>query len=163
MFAPIHVTIKVKLERDTMTDVYPKPPLAFEDMPQIDRLTLMNISDETVRTYYTMGVKVHEIVDPIAVYIRPGGTTHRVVDSTGLVHCVAFPNMGRTTFTWRNHDQTTPVKSCEIADCTKEYIRCDPLARGPATFRIRISCCSTNSRSDVADSTGSSLSMSKSL
>ena len=34
----------------------------------------------------------YRIENPVKLFIRPGGSTHRVVDSEGIVHCV--PSVG---------------------------------------------------------------------
>jgi hypothetical protein len=53
---------------------------------------LVGPKDLTVEHWreYDFGDRVYRIDDPVALYFREGGTTHRVVDSKGIVHCVPF-------------------------------------------------------------------------
>lgn len=76
--------------------------LDFEDLPEVAGLTLGDISDEAVREYETHGVGTYRIENPVGVYMRPGGSTHRVVDRNGVAHCIAFPNDGKTVLRWKN-------------------------------------------------------------
>lgn len=48
------------------------------------------IEDEAWREYDWAG-RVYRIEKPVALYYRRGGTTHRVVDATGITHCVPAP------------------------------------------------------------------------
>lgn len=82
--------------------------LKFEDLPQIEGLSLRDISTEEVRVYETAGIGEYRIAQPVGVYLREGGTTHRVVDRQGVCHCIAFPNEGRTVLRWQNKDLTVP-------------------------------------------------------
>lgn len=50
-----------------------------------------DISTEAYREY-DFGGRVYRIDHPVKLFMRPGGTTHRVLDSTGVVHCV--PTVG---------------------------------------------------------------------
>lgn len=52
----------------------------------------LDLSDEIYREYEVLGTGlVYRISDPKRLYYRIGGSTHRVVDSNGVVHCVAYP------------------------------------------------------------------------
>lgn len=50
----------------------------------------------------------YRITDPVALYV--GNTTHRVLDSEGVVHCV--PNVGHfgCALRWKVKDGATPVR-----------------------------------------------------
>ena len=52
--------------------------------------------------------RAHRIYGPVAVWI--GSTTHRVLDSTGIVHCV--PSVGQLgcVLTWKPKDAANPVQ-----------------------------------------------------
>jgi hypothetical protein len=52
--------------------------------------------------------RTYRITDPVAFYYREGGTTHRVVDSHGVVHCVPAPGFSRCVLRWKNKG-TDPV------------------------------------------------------
>lgn len=52
----------------------------------------LDLSDEAYREYEVLGTGLtYRISDPISLWYRDGGSTHRVLDSTGVVHCVAYP------------------------------------------------------------------------
>lgn len=82
--------------------------LTFDQLPEIEGLSLRDISTEEVRVYETAGIGEYRISNPVGVYLREGGTTHRIVDSQGICHCIAFPNEGRTVLRWQNKDLTVP-------------------------------------------------------
>lgn len=44
------------------------------------------------------------IEDPQIVIFRPDGSTHRVVDSEGVVHCVPTPGFHGCVLTWQTRD-----------------------------------------------------------
>ncbi len=70
-----------------------------------------DLSDEAERTYHFADGSVYRIVEPKVLYTRPGGTTHRVLDAAGIVHCVAFPGPGGSTVvSWKPKTDTAPVK-----------------------------------------------------
>jgi hypothetical protein len=71
----------------------------------------MNQSDLTVEKWreYDFGGRVYRIESPKTLYFRPGGTTHRVVDSAGVVHCVPAPGTVGCVLRWESVDQTKPV------------------------------------------------------
>ena len=46
--------------------------------------------------------RTYRISDPIAFYNRPGGSTHRVVDREGVVHCVPAPGQRGCVLRWKN-------------------------------------------------------------
>jgi len=56
---------------------------------------------------YQRGERVYRINAPAALIIRKGGTTHRVVDQFGVVHCVTVN--AQTVIRWSNHDKSVPV------------------------------------------------------
>lgn len=101
---------EIAVQHDPTEPTMPEPvepdaddPLTFEDLPEIKGMALENLSKEAVRTYYVDGLKVHEITDPIGLYVGPD--THLVEDSAGLQHFVPFPNGGRTSITISNQDR----------------------------------------------------------
>ena len=75
-----------------------------------DELVAGDLRDEIFREYLFADGTRHLIVSPVTLYTRPGGTTHRVVDAAGYVHCVAFPGPdGSTTLRWRPRNADKPV------------------------------------------------------
>lgn len=59
---------------------------------------------------YDFGGRVYRINVPTELYIRLGGTTHRVVDSEGVVHCVPIPGSFGCVIRWKEKDPSNPVK-----------------------------------------------------
>ena len=74
------------------------------------KLNAGDLSDEASRTYLFASGRKYTILEPKTLYTRPGGTTHRVVDAAGVVHCVAFPGPnGDTVLTWSPRSNNKPV------------------------------------------------------
>jgi hypothetical protein len=72
----------------------------------------MTPSDLTVELWreYDFGGRVYRIDQPNTLYTRPGGTTHRVVDSIGIVHCLPAPGQNGCVLRWQSKDLTKPVQ-----------------------------------------------------
>lgn len=71
-----------------------------------------DLSVELYREYIDPKGNVYRISDPVALYYREGGSTHRVVDREGVTHCVAFPSGyggAQITLRWKNRDASQPV------------------------------------------------------
>lgn len=49
---------------------------------------------------YDFGDRVYRIDNPVAVEFYSGGTTHRVTDVTGVVHCVPAPGQMGCVLRW---------------------------------------------------------------
>jgi hypothetical protein len=65
-----------------------------------------NLENECYREYVLPNVTdPYRIDEPVALITRPGGTTHRIVDSRGVVHCV--PHKG-AVIRWFNNSRTNP-------------------------------------------------------
>jgi len=56
---------------------------------------------------YDFGGRTYRIIEPVALWV--GTTTHRVLDPTGVVHCL--PNVGHNgcVLRWQNKDPMKPV------------------------------------------------------
>lgn len=65
------------------------------------KLTKGNLRSEQWREY-DFGGRVYRITAPRTLYTRPNGTTHRVVDAKGLVHCVPAPGVNGCVLRWQN-------------------------------------------------------------
>jgi hypothetical protein len=67
--------------------------------------------DLTIEAYreYDTGARVYRINAPVALYYKNGGSTHRVVDSDGVVHCITYgPRNPSVVLRWKNKG-TDPV------------------------------------------------------
>lgn len=53
---------------------------------------------------YEFGDKVYRINNPSKLYYRVGGSTHRVLDQDGVVHCVPAPGFNGCVLRWKNLD-----------------------------------------------------------
>lgn len=69
-----------------------------------------DINCEEWREYdFNSRAEPYRINNPNKLFIRPGGTTHRVVDMTGVVHCVPAPGHNGCVLRWKNFDISKPV------------------------------------------------------
>ena len=69
--------------------------MTFQDLPKVDGLVLGDLTDEQYREY-DYGNRIYRITNPIGVYFRLGGNTHRVIDADGVAHCVTFPGENKS-------------------------------------------------------------------
>ena len=67
-----------------------------------------DISHEMWREYDFEG-RVYRINKPIKLMFRPSGSTHRVVDSVGVVHCVPVSGSHGCVLRWKNPEGEKPV------------------------------------------------------
>ena len=67
-----------------------------------------DISKELWREYDFQG-RVYRINNPVTLYLRNGGTTHRVVDTDGIAHCVPTVGQLGCVLRWENKDKSKPV------------------------------------------------------
>lgn len=66
-------------------------------MSDLKRIDVAGV--ETWREYDFCG-RVYRIEKPAVVEFRVGGETHRVTDSTGIVHCVPAPGVNGCVLRW---------------------------------------------------------------
>jgi len=59
-----------------------------------------DISSEEYREY-DFGGRVYVIPKPKTLYVRPGGSTHRVVDASGITHCLPAPGVNGCVLRWK--------------------------------------------------------------
>ncbi|HPS41048.1 MAG TPA: hypothetical protein PK040_00490 [Anaerolineaceae bacterium] len=59
---------------------------------------------------YDFGGRVYRIHHPKKLFLRKGGTTHRVVDELGVTHCLPAPGMNGCVLRWKSFDESKPVK-----------------------------------------------------
>lgn len=67
-----------------------------------------DITDELWREY-DFGGRVYRIDEPQQLYVRVGGTTHRVLGSDGIVHCVPAPGVSGCVLRWQPKAGKPPV------------------------------------------------------
>jgi hypothetical protein len=68
----------------------------------------MDISSEMWREYDWNG-RIYRIEFPKELVIRTGGSTHRVVDNQGVVHCVPSVGVMGCVVRWKSKDGLPPV------------------------------------------------------
>ena len=62
-----------------------------------------DLTVEEYREYYDLKSDiVYRIDNPVAFYFREGGSTHRVVDANGIVHCVNYGPGQAVVLSWKN-------------------------------------------------------------
>ena len=72
-------------------------------------ITRNSLETEEYREY-DFGGRVYRIDNPVALFMRVGGTTHRVLDSFGVVHCVPAPGVNGCVLRWSSKDKTNAVE-----------------------------------------------------
>lgn len=82
-------------------------------------MTTTTLSDSNLQSFsltseawreYDFGGRVYRINSPQTLFIRVGGTTHRVLDADGAVHCLPAPGQGDCVLRWMNRDGCSPVE-----------------------------------------------------
>lgn len=69
-----------------------------------------DLTVEAWREYEFPDGSSYRIANPVALYYREGGTTHRIVDKDGIVHCIAYPGKNESVvLRWLNRDVKDPV------------------------------------------------------
>jgi hypothetical protein len=54
--------------------------------------------------------RICRIVNPINLYLKKGGSTHRVIDGEGIGYCVPAPGFFGCVIKWKPKDPNVPVK-----------------------------------------------------
>ena len=75
-------------------------------------LVANDLTSEAWREYEfgEAGARVtYRIHDPKTLFIRVGGSTHRVVDAGGVVHLLPGPGYRGCVIRWQPRDQSRPV------------------------------------------------------
>lgn len=57
---------------------------------------------------YQFGAVVYQIDAPLKAWL--GTTTHRILDSEGIVHCVPRPGLDGCVLRWKPRDANNPVQ-----------------------------------------------------
>lgn len=66
-----------------------------------------DISTEEWREY-DFGGRVYRVTG-VTLYWRSGGSTHRVVDDKGVVHCLPVPGQQGCVLRWKSKNPDKPV------------------------------------------------------
>lgn len=66
-----------------------------------------DISKEEWREY-DFGNRVYRIDSPVTLWV--GSTTHRVLDTTGILHCVPAPGQQGCVLRWKPKNNSAPVQ-----------------------------------------------------
>lgn len=74
-----------------------------------DTINCKDITCELWREYDFSG-RIYRIENPKQLFWRDGGTTHRIVDSDGIVHCVPAPGFFGCILRWKSIDANKPVE-----------------------------------------------------
>ena len=72
-------------------------------------LSKFDITAEAYREYDFNG-RVYRIDNPVALFLRPGGSTHRVLDKDGVIHCLPVPGNGDCVLRWKNKEGFDPCQ-----------------------------------------------------
>lgn len=59
---------------------------------------------------YDFGGRVYRIEAPLTLWLRDGGTHHRVLDSEGVVHCLPEPGVYGCVLRWQNRPELPPCR-----------------------------------------------------
>jgi len=68
-----------------------------------------DLTDELWREY-DWGGRIYRIDNPKKLFLRKGGSTHRVLDDKGVIHCVPTVGSMGCVLRWKNREGTDPVK-----------------------------------------------------
>jgi len=54
---------------------------------------------------YDFHDRVYRIDNPVSLFFRPGGSTHRVVDKEGVAHCLPAPGINGCVLRWKSSNE----------------------------------------------------------
>jgi len=75
--------------------------MTFNEIIVPDGMESYDISEEDCREYDVVGrAEPYRINAPVALVLRSGGTSHRIVDEAGVTHCVPFGGNSGTVLRW---------------------------------------------------------------
>lgn len=81
-----------------------------KEMNESNKLECKRLENVEWREYDFEG-RIYRINNPVELYLYKGSTTHRVVDSEGVVHCVPAPGERGCVLRWKKtKDSDKPVK-----------------------------------------------------
>ena len=67
-----------------------------------------DISEELWREY-DFGGRIYRIDNPQVLYFKVGGSTHRIEDKEGIVHCVPAPGFNGCVLRWLTKEDSDSV------------------------------------------------------
>ena len=77
------------------------PEIRFQDIECPAGLICKDISGEEWREYDLPGrPEAYRIAHPVALLFRDGGSTHRIIDRSGVAHCVPAPGVFGCVVRW---------------------------------------------------------------
>lgn len=88
-----------------------KNVVSFETLVQNapEGITVGDLRDEQYREVVTPD-SVYRITSPVAVFIKRGGTTLRILDAEGTMHLVPGPGYRGAAHRWVPRDAANPVQ-----------------------------------------------------
>jgi len=86
--------------------------MTFVAEPNMKTLLTLNEKDLTEEAWreYDWLQRVYRINNPVRLFARVAGTTHRVLDADGVVHCVPAPGEQGCVLRWKPKDANYPVQ-----------------------------------------------------
>ena len=58
---------------------------------------------------YDFDDRIYRVTNPLRLYLSEGGTTHRILDVQGVVHCCPAPGNNGCVVRWKPKDVNNPV------------------------------------------------------
>lgn len=69
-----------------------------------------DLTKEEWREYeWNSTTEPYRIENPVKLFIRPLGSTHRVLDAEGIVHCIPSVGVQGCVLRWQSKDPNNPV------------------------------------------------------
>lgn len=103
------LTNNAESQLDRRITAAPQQNQAAAISPSSDGYTTKDISSELWREVELSGGLVIRIDNPLQLIMRNGGSTHRVVDAQGVVHCYPAPETGKSVIRWKSRLGYAPV------------------------------------------------------
>ena len=78
--------------------------------PTVNPETTRQVLEDVLWREYDFEGRVYRIENPVAFWSRPGGATHRVEDSVGVVHIVPAPGVKGCVLRYAKREGAVKVK-----------------------------------------------------
>jgi hypothetical protein len=95
----------------SLPSVLGRANMSTDDLIASSSISKTPLNDEAYREY-EFGTErriTYRIVDPVALFLCDGGTTHRVLDKAGIVHCLPAPGQNGCVLRWKPLNADKPV------------------------------------------------------